>query len=30
MIRKGQVAQIPANDMWTQRILIASLFVIAA
>jgi IS6 family transposase len=30
MIRKGQVARTPANDMGAQRILIASLFVIAA
>jgi hypothetical protein len=29
MIRKNQVARIPANDMETQRILIASLFAIA-
>jgi hypothetical protein len=29
MIRKDQVARIPANDMETQRILIASLFAIA-
>jgi hypothetical protein len=28
MIRKDQVARIPANDMETQRILIASLFAI--
>jgi hypothetical protein len=30
MICKDQVARIPANDMGTQRILIASLFAIAA
>jgi len=30
MIRKSQVARVPANEMRTQRILIASLFVIAA
>jgi hypothetical protein len=30
MIRKDQVARIPANDMETQRIMIASLFAIAA
>jgi hypothetical protein len=30
MIRKGQVAQIPTNDMEAQGALIASLFVIAA
>jgi transposase-like protein len=30
MIRKGQVKLIPANDMGAQRILIASLFAIAA
>ena len=29
MIRKDQVARIPANDIKTQRILIASLFAIA-
>ena len=30
MIRKGQVARIPANNMGDQRIFIASLFAIAA
>jgi hypothetical protein len=30
MARKGQVASIPANDMGSQRIMIASLFAIAA